>query len=155
MRLPKLIATLLLVLLARSPYLTSAHAETCRNAAHDLNRQLSPRINEQELTGILDTLNSTGNRHLPPKFVTKREAKELGWRPGSDLWALPALDGSSIGGDRFGNREARLPSGRWREADLDYHGGRRGAKRLIYSDDGRRFVTVDHYRTFHEVPPCR
>ena len=43
----------------------------------------------------------------------------------------------------------------WREADLDYKGGRRGAKRLVFSNDGRRMVTVDHYDTFTEVPACR
>jgi len=68
---------------------------------------------------------------------------------------MSALRGSSIGGDRFQNREGRLSDNQWREADLDYKGGRRGAKRLIFSQDGKRFVTVDHYRTFMEVPQCR
>ena len=49
----------------------------------------------------------------------------------------------------------QLPYGQWREADLDYKGGHRGAKRLIFSREGRRFVTVDHYRTFTEIPACQ
>jgi guanyl-specific ribonuclease Sa len=74
-----------------------------------------------------------------------------------DLWKVKNLKGKSIGGDRFGNRERQLPDGgrKWREADLDYKGGQRGAKRLLYSDDGLRMVTVDHYATFREVPACR
>jgi hypothetical protein len=90
---------------------------------------------------------------LPARFVTKAQAEKLGWRPGQDL--CKAAPGKAIGGDRFLNRERRLPEkpGRqYREADLDYACGARGAKRLVYSPDGLRFVTVDHYRTFLEVP---
>jgi guanyl-specific ribonuclease Sa len=70
------------------------------------------------------------------------------------LWSVSSLRGSSIGGDRFHNREGQLPDDQWREADLDYKGGRRGAKRLVFSRNGDRFVTVDHYNNFVEVPPC-
>lgn len=93
------------------------------------------------------------DRRLPARFVTKDQAERLGWRPGSDLWGV--AQGRSIGGDRFGNREGRLPSAagrRFFEADLDYAGGARGAKRLVWSSDGRLWVTVDHYRSFREVP---
>ncbi len=132
-----------------------AIAETCENVVHALNVQISPKIDEHELVEMLRSLNGTNNRKLPPKFVTKREARSEGWRPGRDLWSVESLRGSSIGGDRFNNREGRLPEKRWREADLDYKGGHRGGKRLIFSGDGERFVTVDHYRTFVEVPACR
>ncbi len=133
----------------------SAQAASCREAAHELNRHLHQKIDEAELAGVLDALNASGNERLPDRFVTKREARQAGWRPGRDLWELPALRGKSIGGDRFGNREGTLPSGEWREADLDYKGGHRGAKRLLFSRGGLRRVTVDHYQTFAEVPPCR
>jgi len=81
----------------------------------------------------------------------------MGWSPGKDLWASPDLRGKSIGGDRFNNREGKLPDGgrSWREADLDYNGGRRGGKRVVFSNNGRRMVTVDHYSKFVEVPACR
>jgi ribonuclease T1 len=151
-RIPPLI---LLVLLATFCLLPAARAESCKAVVHALNRQLSPGIDEQELTSVLETLNRTGNERLPSKFVTKRHAQEQGWKPGKDLWSVPTLQGASMGGDRFRNREGRLPRGRWREADLDYQGGHRGSKRLIFSGDGKRFVTVDHYRHFVEVPPCR
>ena len=39
-----------------------------------------------------------------------------------------------------------------READLDYRGGRRNARRLVFGSDGSRWVTMDHYETFQAVP---
>ena len=122
----------------------------------DLNRSLHPQIDEGELVDVLKSLNRSENRRLPPKFVTKRQARKMGWGPGRDLWESKKLEGKSIGGDLFSNREGRLPDGNriWREADLDYRGGCRGPKRIVYSNDGLRAVTVDHYRTFTEVPRC-
>ena len=88
---------------------------------------------------------------LPQNFITKKQAGELGWQ-GGDLWRYAR--GKSIGGDRFGNFERRLPDkkGRiWRECDIEYRGGPRGAKRLIFSNDGLIFYTVDHYESFERV----
>ena len=88
---------------------------------------------------------------LPQNFITKKEAGELGWQ-GGDLWRYAR--GKSIGGDRFGNFERRLPDkkGRiWRECDIEYRGGARGAKRLIFSNDGLIFYTADHYESFERV----
>jgi hypothetical protein len=92
--------------------------------------------------------------HLPSNYVTKREAEAAGWKTkGLDLWE--ACPGKSIGGDRFGNREGRLPkaSGRtWYECDIDYTGSRsRNAKRILYSDDGLIYYTEDHYNTFEQL----
>ncbi len=131
-----------------------AYSDSCEKVVHELNARLSPKIDERELVDALRTLNNTNNKKLPLKFVTKREAEAQGWRPGHDLWSMTALRGASIGGDKFKNREGRLPARNLREADLDYKGGHRGGKRLIFSRDGARFVTVDHYRTFVEVPSC-
>jgi ribonuclease T1 len=132
-----------------------AYAESCEKVVHAVNVRLSPGINEPELIEILRSLNRTSNRKLPEKFVSKRKARSLGWKQGRDIWSVSALRGSSMGGDHFRNMEGRLPDNKWREADLDYRGGHRGVKRLIFSRDGVRFVTVDHYRTFTEVPACR
>jgi ribonuclease T1 len=134
---------------------TQVYAESCEKVVHAVNMRLSTGIEEQELIGILRNLNRTKSKRLPPAFVNKQEARSLGWKPGKDLWSVRALRGSSIGGDHFKNREGRLPDKKWREADLDYKGGHRGGKRLILSHDGQRFVTVDHYKTFMEVPACR
>ncbi len=99
---------------------------------------------------VIETVRQTGQ--LPDHYVTKREAEALGWRPGDDLCAVaPAR---VIGGDPFHNREGRLPNAagrRWFEADLDFACGRRGARRLVFSDDGLIFVTLDHYDSFIEV----
>jgi len=90
---------------------------------------------------------------LPTSFVTKNEARDLGW-VASEGNLREVAPGKSIGGDRFMNRERELPDAPGRkffEADLNYHGGTRGAERLVYSSDGLIFVTRDHYRTFQEV----
>jgi ribonuclease T1 len=112
------------------------------------------QVGLQDVAGFVETIRSLDrDRKLPARYATKDEAQRLGWSPGKDLWAV--APGRSIGGDRFGNRERLLPmtSGRrFFEADLDYRGGRRGAKRLVWSSDGLRWVTTDHYRSFHEVP---
>ena len=104
--------------------------------------------------GTIWHVHSTGR--LPECYLTKRDAEERGWRPGGDLWR--SAPGTAIGGDRFGNREGRLPArNRYVEADLDYTGGRRGAARLVFARDTKGrwliWVTADHYRTFREVPP--
>ncbi len=132
-----------------------ADAASCEQVVAAVNAHLTAKIDPQELTEVLRSLNRTHHRKLPPKFVTKQEARAQGWRPGQNLWSVPGLRGASIGGDNFGNREGRIPGGKWREADLNYQGGRRGAKRLVFSRDGRRFVTVDHYQNFIEVPACQ
>jgi len=147
---PAIVVILIILLL---PAL--AFAESCETVVHALTARLSPKIDDQELVEMLRSLNSTDNQRLPPKFVTKREARSQGWKPGRDLWSASSLRGASIGGDRFNNREGRLPNRPWREADLDYKGGHRGGNRLIFSRDGERYVTVDHYRSFVEVPACR
>ncbi len=136
-------------------HISGAAAVSCNDAAQSVNRHLSDNIDAAELSNVLKTLNATRNTRLPEKFVTKNDAQRLGWRPGKDLWSVAALYGKSIGGDRFGNREGRLPGGNWHEADLDYKGGHRGAKRLVYSSGGLRRVSVDHYQTFIEIPDCQ
>ena len=89
--------------------------------------------------------------HLPYNYITKAEAEDLGWSGGS---LEPYAPGMSIGGSRFGNYEGLLPkaSGRvYYECDIDYDGGRRNAKRLVYSNDGLIFYTDDHYNTFEQM----
>lgn len=145
-----------IILLFMSLSLAShTQAASCEKVVSAVSAQLPSGIDQPELIETLRTLDQTNNRKLPAKFVTKQEARSRGWKPGQDLWAIGSLRGSSIGGDRFKNLEGRLPANKWREADLDYKGGRRGGKRLVFSRDGRRFVTVDHYGTFVEIPACR
>lgn len=86
---------------------------------------------------------------LPGNFITKAEAQKLGWSGGSLEKYAP---GKSIGGDRFGNYEGKLPkkSGRtYTECDIDPRGASaRGAKRIVFSNDGLIYYTDDHYNTF-------
>ena len=89
---------------------------------------------------------------LPDNFITKKEARKLGWQGGS---VEDYLEGAAIGGDVFGNREGLLPEAKGRtytECDIDTDGySSRGARRLVFSDDGLYFYTLDHYETFSEV----
>lgn len=83
---------------------------------------------------------------LPSNFMTKDEARALGWSGGGLEDYAP---GMCIGGDRFGNYEGLLPDGSYHECDIDTLGAsRRGAKRIIYSTDGRIYYTDDHYESF-------
>ncbi|NLC42260.1 MAG: hypothetical protein GX775_05345 [Erysipelothrix sp.] len=87
---------------------------------------------------------------LPDNYLTKQEAMDLGWVASEgNLWEV--TDQMSIGGDRFGNREGLLPEAPGRiyyEADIDYEGGFRNGKRIVYSNDGLIFYTDDHYESF-------
>ncbi|MBR0025520.1 MAG: ribonuclease [Clostridia bacterium] len=86
---------------------------------------------------------------LPDNFITKNEARDLGWEGGSVEKYAP---GCAIGGDKFGNREGILPkaSGRqYYECDIDTDGrSSRGAKRIVFSNDGLIYYTDDHYENF-------
>ena len=84
---------------------------------------------------------------LPQNFMTKDEARELGWEGGSLEEFAP---GMCIGGDRFGNYEGLLPDDRdYTECDIDTLGAqKRGAKRIVFSDDGLIYYTEDHYESF-------
>ena len=84
---------------------------------------------------------------LPSNYITKKEARALGWDASlGNLWDVAY--GKSIGGDYFGNYEGRLPDDEYRECDIDYEGGYRNEKRIIYSDDGDIYYTDDHYESF-------
>jgi len=90
---------------------------------------------------------------LPVNYLTKAEARERGWiADEGNLWEV--APGASIGGDYFGNFEELLPEAEGRdyyEADIEYDGGYRNAKRLVFSNDGLYFYTDDHYESFDEV----
>ena len=87
--------------------------------------------------------------HLPGNFITKKEARKLGWRSGKLEKYAP---GKCIGGDRFDNYEGLLPDKEgltFTECDIDTKGAKkRGAKRIIFSNDGLIYYTDDHYESF-------
>ena len=86
---------------------------------------------------------------LPNNFITKDEARELGW-DGKDLDKY--APGKCIGGDYFGNYEGLLPEKKGRkytECDIDTLGqSSRGVKRIVFSNDGLIYYTDDHYESF-------
>ena len=90
---------------------------------------------------------------LPSNFISKTKAKKAGWDSESgNLWDV--CPGKSIGGGTFYNDDGLLPekSGRtWKECDIDYEGGYRGAKRICYSSDGLIYYTSDHYQSFTQL----
>lgn len=90
---------------------------------------------------------------LPEYYLSKADAKELGWK--AYLGNLSEIaPGMMIGGDVYQNRNGHLPQveGRiWYEADINYVDGYRTRHRILYSNDGLVFVTYDHYETFYEI----
>lgn len=143
---PRTILRLALLLVLSGPAVAADSAAQLRGFA--------VTVGLTDADGFVATVEALrATRRLPPRYVTKHRAERLGWHPGRDLCRV--APGDEIGGDRFQDRAHQLPAAagrRWREADLDEHCGRRGAHRLIWSDDGLYFVTVDHYRTFVAVP---
>jgi len=84
---------------------------------------------------------------LPGNYITKAEARALGWTGGS---LEPYAPGMCIGGDRFGNYEGLLPEGEtYTECDIDtLYAKSRGAKRLVFDEGGAIYYTEDHYESF-------
>ena len=87
--------------------------------------------------------------HLPSNFITKSQARSLGWKSGS---VERYKAGAAIGGDTFQNREGLLPKAAGRqyyECDIDTNGqSSRGAKRIVFSNDGLIYYTDNHYASF-------
>ena len=90
---------------------------------------------------------------LPDNYITKQDAAALGWDSSrGNLWDV--APGKSIGGDVFSNYEGQLPKAKnrvYHECDIDYEGGYRNAKRIVFSNDGLIYYTDDHYETFEEM----
>ena len=86
---------------------------------------------------------------LPDNYITKKQAEKLGWHGGSVEQVAP---GKCIGGGHYGNYEGLLPKGNYKECDIGTLGkSKRGAKRIIYSDEGDIYYTSDHYKSFTKL----
>ena len=101
-------------------------------------------------------------KKLPLNFITKSEARKLGWQVGNNNDLSKVAKGKSIGGDEFKNLEKLLPivDGRkYYECDIDYVSGKRNDKRIVYAidddEDGNEelhiYYTEDHYNSFTEI----
>ena len=87
---------------------------------------------------------------LPSNYVTKKDAEALyGWQGGALDVIAP---GKAIAGSYYGNYEGLLPDadGReWTECDIGTIGQtKRGAERIVFSNDGLIYYTPDHYESF-------
>ena len=70
-------------------------------------------------------------KRLPHNYITKNEAKKLGWQTKGTL-------------DKKNGRN-------WKECDIDYVKGNRNAKRIVFSNDGLIYYTGDHYKSFSKL----
>ena len=117
------------------------------NKNNDSSNQIDELTNDEIVVKYLKE-----HGELPDYYITKSEAKSLGWVPSKGNLCEVA-PGRAIGGDIWTNRQKSLPtkSGRkYFEADLNYNCGNRNADRVVFSNDGLVFVTHDHYRNFEE-----
>ena len=93
-------------------------------------------------------------RKLPEYYITKEQAKFLGWKNKKGTLAEVASE-KMIGRIPYKNKNGHLPSAPgqvWYEADISYVSGfRSDCDRILYSNDGLIFVTFDHYETFYEI----
>lgn len=137
---------------AASPETTSAKTEKT-TVAETTTEKLSVEkdgsyTNPEDVAEYIHTFGT-----LPKNFITKDEAKALGWdNKKGNLWDI--AEGKSIGGDYFGNYEGLLPKAKGRkytECDVNYEGGYRGSERIIFSNDGLIYYTNDHYQTFTQL----
>ena len=133
--------------------LAAAPVEAQRSADPQTLPGFAQNLGLREVDAFVETVRSlrTANT-LPPRYVTKDAASAHGWRGGGLCTLWP---GHVIGGDNFHNFGRALPPApvrTYREADLDSDCRGRGPKRLIFSNDGRIYVTVDHYNSFVPVP---
>ena len=156
----KLTPFLALILVALSLFfgLPEDAAQVIETASQEVISAQLPEEPAPETEAAIDPLGSYTSKEdvalyihlygeLPMNFMTKKHAKALGWEGGS---LEPIAPGMSIGGDYFGNYEGLLPEGReYTECDIDTRGkDSRGAKRIIFSDDGLIYYTEDHYESF-------
>lgn len=89
---------------------------------------------------------------LPRNYITKNEAHKMGWPKEGTLNKV--APGRSIGGDRFGNHEGKLPKTggvHYTECDIDYVKGNRGPKRIVFDNKGNIYYCGDHYNTFEKL----
>lgn len=88
------------------------------------------------------------NHRLPEYYITKSQARKQGWNP-SQGNLCEVLPRKAIGGDKFSNREGKLPRGeKYFEADVNYNCGNRNADRIVFTENGDVYLTKNHYKSF-------
>nr|WP_276318282.1 ribonuclease domain-containing protein [Serratia microhaemolytica] len=99
---------------------------------------------------VVESLRTTGE--LPSNYLSKSQAISNGWKKGKAL--NNTVPGGQLGGDVFANSNNVLPSAHsriWREADIGLDNtmsrSNQPGTRLLYSNDGLLYITIDHYET--------
>jgi guanyl-specific ribonuclease Sa len=118
--------------------------------------QQPENIDVPDENGVYDTKDEVAlylytYHHLPSNFMTKKEARKLGWDGGA---LSQVVSGMCLGGDVYSNYEGVLPDipGNYYECDIDtLNRKKRGEKRIIWSDDWDIYYTEDHYETFEKL----
>lgn len=136
---------------APAPTSAAVQTQTARAAAVPMSTDATvPPGKPGEREAVASYIRQHGE--LPDYYITKAQARQLGWEGGSVERFAP---GKLIGGDRFGNFEGALPSKKGRtytECDINTWGkSSRGAERIVFSNDGLIFYTDDHYETFTQL----
>ncbi|PIF46944.1 ribonuclease [Chryseobacterium sp. 52] len=127
---------------------TSQYGSASSNSQTNHNPS-SPSIDQ--LTEEKTVINYVKQNHaLPAYYITKNEAKKMGWNPSKGN-LCDVLPGKAIGGDTFSNREKRLPGDeKYYEADVNYSCGNRNADRIIFTKNGDVYLTKNHYKSFEK-----
>lgn len=123
----------------------------CRCKIENINAAYAGAGTKDGVYGADAVVKATGK--LPSNYITKKDAKKLGWI--SFIGNLSKVaPGKSIGGEIYQNRNGHLPKSSqriWYEADINYDRGFRNTHRLLYSNDGLIFATYDHYAAFIQI----
>lgn len=129
----------------------SVKKETVNYGSTSSDGDSSSQISIDQLTEEKTVISYVKQNHrLPDYYITKNEARKQGWNPSKGN-LCEVLPGKAIGGDKFGNREGRLPDGEtYFEADVNYHCGGRNADRIIYTRNGDVYLTKNHYKSFEK-----
>lgn len=129
---------------------TVSYGSTSSDGASN-NGNSSAQVSIDQLTEEKTVISYVKQNHkLPDYYITKNEARKQGWNPSKGN-LCDILPGKAIGGDKFGNREGRLPDGeKYFEADVNYHCGGRNADRIIYTQNGEVYLTKNHYKSFEK-----
>ena len=151
-----MIGTVLLSGCAEAEFLLENLTET-RITQHEDARQVEDSLAESNPGGVVESdfyydvddvasyIHQFGR--LPDNYITKQEADQRGWSTQDDTYV--------VGGNRFGNREGKLPTEKGRqyyEADIQAgYTHHRGPERIVFSNDGLIFYTDDHYDSFEQL----
>ena len=143
------IVALLVALAAAVPLAACTDVAQPQPGAHDVTVVESGEYTDKD--SVAEYVHLYG--HLPGNYVSKTKARNAGWvNTEGNLWDV--LPGKSIGGSEFYDDDDQLPDApgrRWTECDIDYTGGYRNSKRLVFSNDGLIYFTNDHYKTFERL----